>query len=79
MLIKEKTDISNVVKKTVTVEFDGVIYWFLVDVLSCDGVRKLIKNKPVNSTFSKLPKVLQNRIRKEIKLYFESCNSEKNN
>ena len=74
MLIKEKTDISNVVKKTITVEFDGVIYWFLVDVLYVDDQRKLIKNKPVNSTFSKLPKVLQNRIRKEIKLYFESCN-----
>ena len=74
MLIKEKTDISKVVKKTITVEFDGVIYWFLVDVKYWDDKRKLIKNKPVNSTFSKLPKVLQNRIRKEIKLYFESCN-----
>jgi hypothetical protein len=74
MLIKENTDISKVVKKTITVEFDGVIYWFLVDVLYCDDQRKLIKNKPVNSTFSKLPKVLQRRIRKEIKLYFEGCN-----
>jgi hypothetical protein len=74
MLIKEKTDISKIVKKTLTVEFDEVIYWFLVDVLYCDGVRKLIKNKPINSTFGQLPKVLQDRIRKEIKLNFESCN-----
>ena len=72
MIVKEKTDISNVVKKTITAEFDGVIYWFVVDVLYLDDQRKLIKNKPVNSTFGQLPKVLQKRIREAIKLYFEN-------